>query len=52
MNNSKKERDFSKATGLSNMHTYNFKNPENTSLVLRNGEWVNSCVPNYEKENK
>ena len=52
MNNTKKERDFSKATGISNMHTYNFTNPDNTSLVLKNGEWVNPCVPNYEKENK
>lgn len=52
MKNIKMEKDFSRATGLSNMNTYNFVNPENANLVLKNKEWVNPNMPDHQKENK
>ena len=46
MKNVKKDVDYSRATGLSNMSTYNFTNPDGGDLVLRNKEWVRPNVPN------
>ena len=52
MHNTRKERDFHKATGLSNVHTYNFMNPNGADLKFQGKEWVNPCDPDHHSQNK
>ena len=48
----KSEHHVGYRTGISNLTTYNCLNPDGTSLVMNNKEWVNPNQPDYQIENK
>ena len=48
----KSEHHVGYRTGISNLTTYNCMNPDGTSLVMSNKEWVNPNQPDYQTENK
>ena len=52
MKNHKREERIGLHTGMANMGTYNFMNPDNTSLVMRGSDWVNPDQPDFKQENK
>ena len=47
MQNTRKEKNFHKPTGLANVHTYNFMNPDGADLKFHGKEWVNPCNPDH-----
>ena len=52
MQNTRKEKNFHKPTGLANVHTYNFMNPDGADLKFHGKEWVNPCNPDHHSQNK
>lgn len=53
MNNVKKPLDFTKKTGYANKTTFNCLNPTETTLVMKNKEWVEPKDPcDFQVENK
>ena len=52
MKNFKKEERVGLRTGMANLSTYDCLNPDGTTLIMKQKEWVNPNLPDFKQENK